>query len=368
MEKARAEEPAAKPQAAKLADALKAVRLRAGVAEQEMLPVAKAAVSAAQAAAVGELFQYVIENPVTLASQQSALLPVVNADVKAKKVSIFSESIHAKHPLNGLRLTNTTGLHLMQGPITVFDGGVYAGDAQIAELQPGGERLISYAVDLDIEVEAVAKSVPEQLVSVRLAKGTLIATRELRREKTYNVCNRGDEPREMLLEHPFDPDWVLDELAKPAGRTRDVYHFATTVEAGKLEKLAVAERRRLDQTVILSDLPIEAIKIYLSAETIGPAVRDALGKVVEMRRDLEGTTFELRRRETRVKEIDQEQNRIRQNMERLPQNSDLYGRYVQILTTHEDELASLRKQMTELRERQDEQRKALDDYLLSLDI
>jgi DNA repair ATPase RecN len=150
--------------------------------------------------------------------------------------------------------------------------------------------------------------------------------------------------------------------------TRDVYRFATTVEAGKLEKLAVAERRRLDQTVILSDLPIEATKIYLSAETISPAVRDALGKVVEMRRDLEGTTFELRRRETRVKEIDQEQNRIRQNMERLSQNSDLYGRYVQILTTQEDELASLRKQMTELRERQDEQRKALDDYLLSLDI
>jgi hypothetical protein len=172
----------------------------------------------------------------------------------------------------------------------------------------------------------------------------------------------------VLLEHPFDPNWVLDEPAKSAERTRDVYRFATTVEAGKLEKLAAAERQRLDQTVILSDLPIEAIKIYLNAKTISPAVRDALGKVVEMRRDLDGTVSELRRRETCVQEINQEQNRIRQNMERLAQNSDLYGRYVQILTTQEDELTSLRKQMAELRQRQDEQHRSLDEFLLSLDI
>ena len=29
----------------------------------------------------------------------------------------------------GLRLKNTTGSHLMQGPVTVFEGSAYAGDA-----------------------------------------------------------------------------------------------------------------------------------------------------------------------------------------------------------------------------------------------
>jgi len=84
------------------------------------------------------------------------MLPIVNASVQAEKLSIYNESVQRKFPLNGLRLTNTTGLHLMQGPITVFDGGTYAGDARIEDLQPKEERLISYALDLKIEVEALA--------------------------------------------------------------------------------------------------------------------------------------------------------------------------------------------------------------------
>src|SRR5207302_10339328 len=109
--------------------------------------------SMAAAAAVGELFQYAIDQPVTVARQRSAMLPIVNAAVEAEKISIYNESVQRKFPLNGLRLKNTTPLHLMQGPITVFDGSSYAGDARIEDLQPKEERLISYALDLKVEVE-----------------------------------------------------------------------------------------------------------------------------------------------------------------------------------------------------------------------
>ena len=72
--------------------------------------------------------------------------------IKGEKVSIYNPAVQAKHPLNGLKFVNSTKLHLMQGPITVFDGGVYAGDARIEDIAPGSERLISYALDLDTEV------------------------------------------------------------------------------------------------------------------------------------------------------------------------------------------------------------------------
>ena len=112
--------------------------------------------SVAQASDVGEMFRYAIATPVKLGSaSKSAMLPIVNESVQGEKVSIYNEGSHAKHPLNGLQLKNTTELHLMQGPITVFDDGAYAGDAQIQDLPPGTERLISYAMDLDTEVAPV---------------------------------------------------------------------------------------------------------------------------------------------------------------------------------------------------------------------
>jgi hypothetical protein len=113
--------------------------------------------SAAVATALGEYFQYQIEQPVSLARQKSALLPIVNQAVEASKVSIYNETVQPKYPLHGLRFKNTTGLHLMQGPITIFEGNSYAGDARIGDLQPKETRLVSYAVDLGTEVAPEVK-------------------------------------------------------------------------------------------------------------------------------------------------------------------------------------------------------------------
>src|SRR5262249_32141898 len=115
------------------ADKLKALTLHEGVA------------SAAVATELGEHFQYVIQQPVSLPRQKSALLPIINQAVRGTKVSIYNEGVHAKFPLHGLRFINSTPLHLCQGPITVFENNVYAGDARISDLQPNETRLLSYA-------------------------------------------------------------------------------------------------------------------------------------------------------------------------------------------------------------------------------
>ena len=110
------------------------------------------AVAAPRPASLGDYFQYVIDRPVDLARQKSALLPIVNKDVEGKRVSIYNPAVQPKHPLLGLRFKNTTGMPLTQGPITVFEGSVYAGDTRVLDLQPDEERLVSYAIDLGTEV------------------------------------------------------------------------------------------------------------------------------------------------------------------------------------------------------------------------
>ena len=110
----------------------------------------------ATATKLGDFFQYAIDKPVSLPRQKSALLPIVNKDVEGTRCSIYNERTQAKFPLLGLKFKNTSGLHLMQGPITVFEGSNYAGDARILDVEPNEERLISYAVDLGTEVNPVA--------------------------------------------------------------------------------------------------------------------------------------------------------------------------------------------------------------------
>jgi hypothetical protein len=137
---------------------------------------ASVASAAAAAEKLGDFFQYVIDHRVTLPRQKSALLPIVGKDVEASRVSIYNEGTQPKFPLLGLRLKNTSGLHLMQGPVTVFEGGTYAGDARIADLQKNEGRLVSYAVDLGTEVKPEAAADGGRLTQVKVVQGVLYTT------------------------------------------------------------------------------------------------------------------------------------------------------------------------------------------------
>ena len=117
---------------------------------------------------LGDFSRYVVEKPLTLPRQKSALLPIVGKDVEGTRVSIYNEGAQAKFPLLGLRLKNISGLHLLQGPVTVFEGGSYAGDARILDLQPNEERLLSYAVGLGTEVKPRGAADSGRLTQVKV--------------------------------------------------------------------------------------------------------------------------------------------------------------------------------------------------------
>jgi hypothetical protein len=324
--------------------------------------------SAAQAGNVGNLFQYVIATPVTLPRQQSAMLPIANAEVKGEKVSIYNQNVLATHPLYGLKFTNTTDLYLMQGPITVFDGGVYAGDAKIEDIPPGGQRLISYGIDLDTEVAPQSKGRPEELLSVRLLKGTAIIARKYALSTEYRVKNSGKKAKTVLIEYPIDPSWTLVSPKKPAEKTRDLYRFAVEAKPGEAAKLVVEQERTDRQQVLLTNLDQSAIDFYLSAKVVGKKVKAALAELVRQKQELQQVVERKQQLEQRVGQIDNDQNRIRQNMDRLDRTSDLYKSYVKKLSDQETEIENLRSQIATMADQETRLRKASDEFLIGLDM
>src|SRR5205807_7976608 len=141
----------------------------------------------ASAQEVGDRFKYVVGERISLARQKSALLPIVNQEVEAAKVSVFNTAIHPRFPVLSVRFKNTAAHPLTQGPVTVYEEGNYAGDARILDVQANEERLLGYALDLGMEVKAEAKSFPQKLTALKIQKGVLQATNKLRQTRTYLV-------------------------------------------------------------------------------------------------------------------------------------------------------------------------------------
>ena len=99
-----------------------------------------------------KLFQYVIISRPSRCRASNRPCCRSSTTVKGEKVSIYNQACRPSIRSTGCKLTNTTDLHLMQGPITVFDGGAYAGDAKIEDLPPERRAADQLRLDLDTEV------------------------------------------------------------------------------------------------------------------------------------------------------------------------------------------------------------------------
>ena len=205
--------------------------------------------SMASGARIGETFQYRIAAPINLPRQQAAMIPVIAQEISADRLSIYNAQTDGVYAMNALRIHNTTALHLKGGPITLFDGGAYAGDAKIEDVPPGDTRLISYAVDLSMLCSRDTPGESTTKTSISVKRGLFTETRRIRNEVVYTLKSRSDKPKTVLVEHPYVGGYSLTEPTTAAERTATVYRFAVTVQPHKTQTLKVVTEHRLSSNL-----------------------------------------------------------------------------------------------------------------------
>lgn len=323
---------------------------------------AKAGALAAADGTLGDMFEYTIEEPITLARQKSALLPLVNEPVEGTRVSIFNATTLAKYPLLGLKLVNKTKLHLAQGPVAVYDSGTFAGDARLPDLKPNETRLVSYAIDLGTEVVARPGEAKRTLLSVNIADGRVTSRFGQRRTTTYAVRNRNPLDRAVIIEHPMTPNWKLVAPAKPDDRTRSFYRFDVPVKSGALATLEVTEESDLVEFMWLKDASRDNLNNFVTTTEAKPAIRDVFKKLIELRDKVDAAQKATMDEYAAIKEITDDQDRIRKNIERTPKESDAFKRYLKKFDEQETEIEKRQARVRELRLEVAKHEKALREF------
>jgi hypothetical protein len=323
--------------------------------------------SIASAAKIGELFQYTVGN-VTLPRQKSAMLPIITDAVEVERLSIYNAAVLPKNPLNGARLKNTTDKHLLQGPITVLDANTYAGDAQIDNLPPGQERLLSYGVDLQMLVDSTKNTTRSSILTGKIVKGVLHISRKHVATQEYLADNKSDKDKTLIVEHPIKPNWKLVDTDKPIETTPALYRFKGTVSPGKASKLTVTEELVQGEAIAILPTDIEQLLFYSRTGEIPKEVRDALVKAIQLKQAVVETERQMEERNKRLAEIPPDQNRIRENMRTVDRNSQLYTRLLTKLNEQESQIEQLQKERDDLTTKRNAQRSELEDYLANLSV
>ena len=332
---------------------------------EDMLNYAPAA--QAQGQEIGEVFAFSLENPVTIERQRSAMIPFLTAAVGGRRLSIFNPVDGSRNPLRGVEIINNSNLPLLPGPISVFDGSAYAGDAQIAQIVPGEKRLLTYAVDLEVTVTSRIEQ-EGTTVSLKFVDGLFFETVKQRRSTVFLVDNKDQRRgRTVLIELPKLEGWTLVD-GKPEQETATLLRFAAAPEAGKSQELTITYERTDRTNIGIDSYDRSALLRLRTSGKVSDAVLAALGKISAKQSEMNANQREIEQADGRLGTLRPEQTRIASMMEKVDKTSDTYRNLLSKLNRQEGEIDTLTASRLKFFEQSEVLRKQYEDMIRGLSV
>lgn len=310
--------------------------------------------------------------PVSVENGRTLSIPIIDRQVPAARLALFQPDTAARNPLAAIRLTNDGDTGLPPGIITIYERDkagyvTYVGDARLSGFPIGETRLLAYAVDEKIVVERdVAQT--DHIATGTIANGALRLSRVVRQTTTYRVRGPAKEPRQLIVMQRRLPGWTL---AKPDAKGVELsegnYRIPFQLPGGdQTQTFEVVQEQTQQQEIRLVETAADQIRVYAQAREFDAKTREALTKVLQ----LQQSVAEAQRKVTQVdgerQQIVQEQARLRDNLARVPANSDLQRRYLATLDKQETDLEALAKRRADAEKGVETAREALRTYVASL--
>ena len=271
--------------------------------------------------------------------------------------------------LRALWLNNTSALTFDGGTFNVLDGDAFAGEGLMDPIKPGEKRLLSYAADLGLLVDAKEQGEAQRVSKVSIAHGTMIQITQERASRTYTVRNRDTTARTVVIEHPLRSEWKLTDSPEPVESTTSYHRFRITVEPKKTASLVVKEYHPVTNRILISNISGNQIQFFLEQKMINPEMERALRKILTQKDLLGGIDSEISVRKAQITGTSEDQQRLRENMKALKGSAEekaLVERYVRELNAQEDHVQGLQHEIAELQQKRGAAQKTLNEMIEAL--
>ena len=337
-------------------------------------PPAELATAAEQIEASDAATQVIFKFPraVSVENGRTLSIPIVDRQVPAARLALYQADTAARNPLAAIRLTNDGESGLPPGIITLYErdkaGSVsYVGDARLSGFPVGETRLLAYALDEKIIIERdVAQT--DRVSSGTIANGALRLSRVMRQTTVYRVRGPGKEPRQLVVVQRRLPGWTLTKPeAKDVELSEGNYRIPFQLPGGdQTQTFEVVQEQTQQQEIRLVESAAEQIRVYAQAREFDAKTREQLTRVLQLQQAAAEAQRKVAQVDAERQAIVQEQARLRENLARVPANSDLQRRYLATLDKQETELEALANRRAETEKAAEAARDALRSYVSQL--
>jgi uncharacterized protein DUF4139 len=280
---------------------------------------------------------------ISIGSGQSALVPIVEADLPIERFALFQPGTSMTRPFASLRLRNDTAAGLPPGVLAIYEetgaGIAYVGDARLAQFPTGESRLVSYAVDEKTKV-AQERQLTRTISKAAIAQGVLALTRTQRQTTVYRIAAPAAEERRLIIEHPKTEGW---KLVEPDGAelTAQAYRFTVDIKPGESRTVTVALESPVVEKLRVADMSKEVIAEVTDNGGVDPAIKRVFADLARLRRVLADKQAAEAQFQDKLEALKADQSRIRDNIAKIGPDSALYKRYLEKLTEQETQFETL---------------------------
>lgn len=303
----------------------------------------------------GEIFEYKINRPVSIKRQQSALVPIVNADIEGRKILVYNAAKNKQNPMACVELTNTTGLTLEKGPVTLFFAETLAGEAMFPFLNQGETRIVSYAIEQGVVILFEDRSETHGIHNIRISDGTAYEYYYFDRKREYKINNKTEEKKILILDHPRTSGYALLN-EEPHKETSDAWRFELNLASKQGVTFTILERQETFYTFSLWNISPDSLQVkiakYATENFLSAEIEEQLGNISQMNDDLRALQVQISDLEATLRRIENDQDRLRENLKTLQMSDSelrLRETYITKLSEQEDEYESAQARLKELR-------------------
>jgi hypothetical protein len=325
--------------------------------------------SEAEGKSAGDFFEYKIKQKITIGTNQSALVPILQAHIEAEKVTLWNAE---SAPLRALWIKNTSGQVLDAGSFNVLEAETFAGEGVLETIHPDERRLLSYAGDAAVHVKYSQESSEKPFSRIRIAKGIMLMTKEEHKTNKFTIRNADIEPRQVVVEYPAEEGWKLSAgTPQPEESTESYHRFRVPVGAGKASELTVEAIHPDESRVELTNLDEDEVTVLTQQKRMTPALQQVFDSILNQKLKVEQISSQIADRKRESDQITADQARIRENMKALKGSSEekaLLQRYVGQLDSQESRLVALRKDSADLTAQENQANTELDRTIMAVNL
>lgn len=312
--------------------------------------LADAAPPAAEGKEAGEFFEYRVTAPVSVKRGESALVPIISAEVNYERELLYNGAKLLNHPVSALRFSNTAGLTLERGPVTVIENGDYRGEAVVPFTKDGNPVYLPYAVELGVRVVENQRHTVET-ASLKIAGAYLLYDEYHIATTIYTIENTTARALTITVEAPIDSDYTPFDMPPTAAETISERRWRVTAPPQAKTPFVRTERHLSTRREEVRQLDYRRLKQFIDNRWLDEATLQQLGALLNNQALIQKAKSQQKDLSEERRAIYAQQEQIRANLGALQPTGDeapLRARVLAQLEAAQNRLEAIDTQLTAL--------------------